>query len=112
MKLKQTKLLPYIFLIFFVFFTTYIWDKIEISFPDIDIIGIYSKNNHNSLNDIFRYLIFISLPVLSWLVTFLILNKKKINKFIYNFRNTDFINDKPNLNLNLSFFLIFFFLFH
>ncbi len=111
MKLKQTKLLPYIFLIFFVFFTTYIWDKIEISFPDIDIIGIYSKNNHNSLNDIFRYLIFISLPVLSWLVTFLILNKKKINKFIYNFRNTDFINDKPNLNLNLSFFLIFFFLF-
>ena len=111
MKLKQTKLLPYIFLIFFVFFTTYIWDKIEISFPDIDIIGIYSKNNHNSLNDILRYLIFISLPVLSWLVTFLILNKKKINKFIYNFRNTDFINDKPNLNLNLSFFLIFFFLF-
>ena len=111
MKLKQTKLLPYIFLIFFVFFTTYIWDKIEISFPDIDIIGIYSKNNHNSLNDIFRYLIFISLPVLSWLVTFLILNKKKINKFIYNFRNTDLINDKPNLNLNLSFFLIFFFYF-
>ena len=111
MKLKQTKLLPYIFLIFFVFFTTYIWDKIEISFPDIDIIGIYSKNNHNSLNDIFRYLIFISLPVLSWLVTFLILNKKKINKFIYNFRNTDFINVKPNLNLYLSFFLIFFFLF-
>ena len=109
MKLKQTKLLPYIFLIFFVFFTTYIWDKIEISFPDVDIIGIYSKNNHNSLNDILRYLIFISLPVLSWLVTFLILNKKKINKFIYNFRNTDFINDKPNLNLNLSFFLIFFF---
>ncbi len=111
MKLKQTKLLPYIFLIFFVFFTTYIWDKIEISFPDVDIIGIYSKNNHNSLNDILRYLIFISLPVLSWLVTFLILNKKKINKFIYNFRNTDFINDKPNLNLYLSFFLIFFFLF-
>ncbi len=111
MKLKQTKLLPYVFLIFFVFFTTYIWDKIEISFPDVDIIGIYSKNNHNSLNDILRYLIFISLPVLSWLVTFLILNKKKINKFIYNFRNTDFINDKPNLNLYLSFFLIFFFLF-
>ncbi len=111
MKLKQTKLLPYIFLIFFVFFTTYIWDKIEIPFPDVDIIGTYSKNNHNSLNEILRYLIFISLPVLSWLVTFLILNKKKINKFIYNFRNTDFINDKPNLNLYLSFFLIFFFLF-
>tara|TARA_Y100001935_G_scaffold245927_1_gene240064 strand:+ start:1476 stop:3290 length:1815 start_codon:yes stop_codon:yes gene_type:complete len=110
MKLKQTKLLPYIFLIFFVFFTTYIWDKIEISFPDIDIIGIYSKNNHNSLNDILRYLTFISLPVLSWLVTFLILNKKKINKFIYNFRNTEFIDDKANSNLYLSFFLIFFFL--
>ncbi len=111
MKLKQTKLLPYIFLIFFVFFTTYIWDKIEIPFPDVDIIGTYSKNNHNSLNDILRYLIFISLPFLSWLVTFLILNKKKINKFVYNFRNTDLINDKPNLNLYLSFFLIFFFLF-
>jgi len=110
MKLKQTKLLPYIFLIFFVFFTTYIWDKIEISFPDIDIIGIYSKNNHNSLNDILRYLTFISLPVLSWLVTFLILNKKKINKFIYNFRNTEFIDDKANSYLYLSFFLIFFFL--
>ena len=110
MKLKQTKLLPYIFLIFFVFFTTYIWDKIEISFPDIDIIGIYSKNNHNSLNDILRYLTFISLPVLSWLVTFLILNKKKINKFIYNFKNTEFIDDKANSHLYLSFFLIFFFL--
>ncbi len=110
MKLKQTKLLPYIFLIFFVFFTTYIWNKIEISFPDIDIIGIYSKNNHNSLNDILRYLTFISLPVLSWLVTFLILNKKKINKFIYNFKNTEFIDDKANSHLYLSFFLIFFFL--
>ena len=62
MKLKQTKLLPYIFLIFFVFFTTYIWDKIKIPFPDVDIIGTYSKNNHNSLNEILRYLIFISLP--------------------------------------------------
>ena len=76
-KLGRTKLLPYIFLIFFVFFATYIWDKIEIPFPDIDIIGIYSNNNHHAMNDILRYLIFILLPFLSWLIIFLILNKKK-----------------------------------
>ena len=109
-KLGRTKLLPYIFLIFFVFFATYIWDKIKIPFPDIDIIGIYSNNNHHPMNDILRYLIFILLPFLSWLIIFLILNKKKINKLNYNFRNLETIDNKSSLSLFLAFFLILIFL--
>ena len=78
MKLNQTKSLPYIFLIIFVFLLTYLWNKITIPFNEIDIIGVYSKNNHHSMNDVLRYLSFILVPFLSWLVTYFILKKKKI----------------------------------
>ena len=110
MKLNQTKSLPYIFLIIFVFLLTYLWNKITIPFNKIDIIGVYSKNNHHSMNDVLRYLSFILVPFLSWLFTYLILKKKKLNKFKDNFNNSEIVNIKFNSTLYFSFLIIVLFL--
>jgi len=110
MKLNQTKSLPYIFLIIFVFLLTYLWNKITIPFNEIDIIGVYSKNNHHSMNDVLRYLSFILIPFLSWLVTYLIFKKKKLNKFKDNFNNLEIVNIKFNSTLYLSFIIVVLFL--
>ena len=76
----QLKLFPYIFLILSVLFSTFIWDKISIPFIDVGIVGIYSENKHHSMNDILRYLVFILLPLLSWLIPYTVMNKKNFIK--------------------------------
>jgi hypothetical protein len=98
------KIVPYIFLTFSILFCTYFWDKIKIPYNNSDIIGIYAINEYHSLNDILRYLFFIFIPTLVWIISYLLLNKKKIKKFIYNLNYLE----RKKTNYNLSLFYIFF----
>ena len=43
----------------------FLWDHIEFDYLDNGIIGIYSEKNFNALNDIFRYIVFILIPLLA-----------------------------------------------
>ena len=106
----QLKLFPYIFLILSVLFSTFIWDKISIPFIDVGIVGIYSENKHHSMNDILRYLVFILLPLLSWLIPYTVMNKKKFHKIIFNFYNNEIVFKKFDYNLIYAFLIIVFFL--
>ena len=98
------RIFPYVFLTFSILFCTYFWNKIFVPFDNSDIIGAYANNKYHSLNDLVRYLFFISIPVLSWIVSYLLFNKKKIKKFIYNFNNLE----KDRLSYNKNLFYIFF----
>ena len=98
------RIFPYVFLTFSILFCTYFWNKIFVPFDNSDIIGAYANNKYHSLNDLVRYLFFISIPVLSWIVSYLLFNKKKIKKFIYNFNNFE----KDRLSYNKNLFYIFF----
>ena len=45
-----------------------LWPFIEIPYKETSIIGDYSANKYNPNNDLIRYIIFISIPVLFFFI--------------------------------------------
>lgn len=62
MKFKN-QIFIYVLLSICIFITTISWDKIYIPYNELNIIGEYSEKKFHSLNDLLRYLIFISIPI-------------------------------------------------
>ena len=58
-----------------------LWDYIEFEYVDKGIIGIYSENNFNPLNDFIRYIVFVFIPVSSFFLTKYYYNKNFLIKF-------------------------------
>ena len=89
--------------------TTFLWNKIYLPFKNpLEIIGEYSKQSHNPINDVLRYLIFIFFPLL---VTLLCCNFFIKNSFT-NIKKQIFQDDKTTKNNEKSkkrkiFFFIF-----
>lgn len=86
MKIDKKSIYFYLFLILSVCLSTFCWKLINLPLSDNEIIGNYSQNNFNALNDVFRYVIFISIPILYYFVWKLIIEKKKINDFLLNIK--------------------------
>ena len=63
---NYTKIITSFFLIISsIILAVFLWDKIYFPFTNsLEIIGEYSKQNYNPINEPARYLIFISLPLL------------------------------------------------
>ena len=99
------KSLPWLFLILGIIFSTFLWGHISFPYDTSNtIIGQYSVQKINPLNDTIRGLQFIFFPILFYGLSFLIFNKEKItNKIFLNF------NSLENRNIDyLSLILIFF----
>ena len=86
-------------MVFFIFLSSLIWENIKLPFDtDKNIHGQqYLKNLHNPLNDSFRFLIFIFLPLAVFLISKTFIEKRNIN----NLFNSNFITFK-NKNVNLK----------
>jgi hypothetical protein len=57
--------ISFILIISSILFVTFIWDKICFSYKNpLEIIGEYSKQSYNPINDAVRYLLFIFFPLL------------------------------------------------
>ena len=57
--------ISFILIISAILFTTLLWNKIYLPFNSpLEIVGEYSKQNYSPINDVLRYLIFISFPLL------------------------------------------------
>ena len=66
-----------ILLIFSIFFSTFIWNYINLNITHIDIVGEYLNNQHNALNDPLRYIFFVFLPLIFYLLFKFFFEKKK-----------------------------------
>ena len=93
------KSFPWLFLILGIIFSTFLWGYISFSYDSSNtIIGQYSVQKINPLNDTIRGLQFIFFPIFFYSLTFLILNKDKIsNKIFHNYgnfenRNIDYLS--------------------
>ena len=79
--------------------STYLWRFIKFPYQENGIIGNYSSNQYNAINDIFRYIIFLSLPTIVYLFFKISYEKKKIID-ILNYENDStncfFKNALPN----------------
>ena len=87
--------ISFILIISSIILTTFLWNKIYLPFKNpLEIVGEYSKQNYNPINDVLRYLIFIFLPLL---VALLCCNffMKNLSK---NIKKNLFQNDKVTKN--------------
>ncbi len=104
------KYLPFIISFFFLLVSILFWDKITLPYNESNsIIGQYSLNKINPLNDLLRFLIFIIPATLIYLVSFLYFNK---STFSLNKNNSEYflsdsfkINGKQNLDNYFYLFL-------
>ena len=59
----------YTLLIFLIIILSlYNWDLVSLTYDETTIIGEYFNNKYNHKNDLLRYLVFISLPLLSYIL--------------------------------------------
>ena len=97
----------YTLLIFLIIILSlYNWDLVSLTYEETTIIGKYFENKYNHKNDLLRYLVFISLPLLSYIII------KSIN-FSQNYqvlKNRIFEKDIKFINTNyfLNILTIFF----
>tara|TARA_A100001011_G_scaffold124492_1_gene131466 strand:+ start:772 stop:1134 length:363 start_codon:yes stop_codon:yes gene_type:complete len=101
---RKREILLFIVLILSIFLCKIIWPLIELPFLETDIIGEYSLKKVNSMNDIVRYFVFISFPVLIFIFLKIKLYNLKplyiLNNFKTNFEKFEKIE-------NIYFFFIF-----
>ena len=99
----------YTLLIFLIIILSlYNWDLVSLTYEETTIIGEYFNNKYNHKNDLLRYLVFISLPLLSYILI------KSLN-FSHNYqvlknrildRDIKFINTNYFLDILTIFFLL------
>ena len=98
------KIYPYLFLIFCIIFSTYIWEFIKIPYNELNTIhGEFLLKKYNPINEVLRFLVFIFFP----LIIFLILILSQENYYNLKFRSNNFflkkedylLSEKSNLNI-------------
>ena len=108
MTFRKREILLFIVLILSIFLCKIIWPLIELPFLETDIIGEYSLKKVNSMNDIVRYFVFISFPILIFIFLKIKLYNLKplyiLNNFKTNFEKFEKIE-------NIYFFLFLFLLY-
>ena len=88
MRIEKHKSLFLVFFLFSIYIGTIIWDFIIIDYKNPNIIGKYSKNQYNAINEIIRYFVFLSLPTFTFIIYKFYTNKH----FIFEISN--FFNDR------------------
>ena len=72
------KFYPYLLFIIFLIGCIFFWDKIKIPYDESNLIqGEFFSKKNNPINEILRFLIFIFIPLLIFLVSYLKFNKKE-----------------------------------
>ena len=107
MKYQKEKIILFISISCSIFLSTYLWNYISFIYSDPGIIGIYSKNNHDAKNDIFRYFLFVGLPVIAYLFLKYFFKKDFFLKIKTFLTKKDFIGLKTH---NSLLFLLFIFI--
>ena len=107
MKIQKNKIYTFGITSIAIFLSIILWNTFHISYHTNGIIGDYSINNYNSLNDPIKYLIFILFPAFIFFICNIIFEKKNINSFILFFRYEKNLEDENDLILNIIFFILF-----
>ena len=104
MKIRASNIYLAISIIASIIFSTLIWEKISLPFNNLGIVGEYSRNEFNPVNDILRYLIFILCPILIFFSQ-IFFNKDKFKYFILNLNDNSLIELQKNYSILFLFAL-------
>ena len=106
MKTQKNKIYTLLLTFISIFFSVYLWEVINIPYNYNGIIGHYSLNNYNSLNDPIKYLIFIILPLSTFLLCKIYIEKKRFINLLIFFRHCEHLKINKNININILFYVI------
>ena len=108
--------LPLIVSLFFIIIVSFLWEYISLPYKNNhNIVGNYSRSSHHQLNDTLRFVIFILIPLTSYLLTFYLIDKNNILSLKQVIKQSNFQQDKIHeknsfLSLvTLIFFLVIFY---
>ena len=110
MKEARSSLIIFFAFILSIIVGTLLWDKINLTYNNPqEIIGNYSKFKVNAFTETLRYLIYISLPIITFFLLFIYLKKDKCVSFQEIFSNTHVATYKKNqfLTFCLYTFIVF-----
>jgi len=97
------------FTIFSIIASTFIWELIQIPYNgNKNILGSYSLNQYNPSNEILRFISFISIPLITFFITYKILYKdRQINIYhLLKFENDNELTKNNFYYLNYFFFIL------
>ena len=102
------KHLPALLTLLSILISTLLWEKITLPYDTQNqIFGEYSANLYNPNNDTFRFIIYIFLPLATFLISYLVLFKKDTYLISEVILNKNIASNERNLtNLNLLIFFI------
>ena len=73
---------PLIISLISLFALSFLWESITLPYnKNNEILGNYSNNNHHQFNDTLRFLLFILIPLLLYLLIFLLIDKENALPF-------------------------------
>ena len=110
MKFQNEKIVLIFSVLFSLLISTILWRLINFPFQDPEIIGNYSLNNHDHKNDVIRYLVFVILPLLTFVIIKFFYNKNFFNQISFFFENEQNLNRSENSTYLISLLIIFLFL--
>ena len=103
--------IPLIVSLISVFVLSLLWEKISLPYnKSNEIIGNYANSNHHQFNDTLRFILFILIPLFSYLLTFVLIDKENVLSIKQIIKQNEFENVKIEANNSFSylFILIFF----
>ena len=106
--------ISFILIISSIILTTFLWNKIYLPFNNpLEIIGEYSKQNYNPINDVLRYLIFIFFPLLVALLCCIFFIKNPFRNIIKQISQDDKIteNNVKSKKRKIVFFIFLIYIF-
>lgn len=99
--LKKENYAIYFLTILSIFLCTFFWDKISLPYSNSEeVLGYYSFFKHNEFNDTLRYVIFITVPLITFFLLFIVLKKDQCLSFNKIFANPAIKIPKSNFYLN------------
>ncbi len=91
---------PFIWLVVSLFFVTIIWKQIEIPYDPSNLIqGEFFFKKHNPINEVLRVLTFVLIPILVFLISYLVCLKNKVYK-INPYSNDFFLKKNKTVDNN------------
>ena len=104
MSFIKKNLFLYALLFFSIYITTFFWKFLHIPYNS-DIVGEYSINNYNAINDILKYLFFILFPLSVYVLSRKIIFNDEILK---NLKNLKIEKQSKEFTNNLKYFFFYF----
>ena len=98
MILKKKNIIQFLLISFLIYFSSLLWNLIALPFNENKIIdGQYLLEGYHTLNDPLRYLSFILIPLIGYLLLKIVIEKKRINFDYLNIESSENQKTHPKL---------------